>query len=78
MWIKYIYIESIQITSSSETYQTNIYHNDCYLQLSVFKFRMNNSSFLKQAPPLLSASLEINEALGGMGMGVGCLSEEVQ
>ena len=42
-----IYIEAIQITSSSEIYKTIIYHNDCYLQLFVFKFHINNSSFLK-------------------------------
>ena len=38
IWGKYIYIEAIQITSSSGIYKTNIYHNDCYLRLYVFKF----------------------------------------
>ena len=38
----YIYTETIQITTSSGIYQTNIYHNDCYLLLFVFKFHMNN------------------------------------
>ena len=28
-----MYIEQIQITSSSEIYKTNIYHNHCYLRL---------------------------------------------
>ena len=44
VWGKYIYIEAIQITSSSGMYKTNIYDNDCYLRLFVFKFHINNSS----------------------------------
>ena len=28
-----IYIEAIQITRSSGIYQTNIYHNDCYVDV---------------------------------------------
>ena len=44
IWGKYIYIEAIQITSSSGIYKTNIYHDNCYLQLFVFKFHINNSS----------------------------------
>ena len=28
-----MYIEEIQITSNSGICKTNIYHNDCYLQL---------------------------------------------
>ena len=39
----YIYIEAIQITSSSEISNTNTYHNDCYLRSFVFKFHVNNS-----------------------------------
>ena len=46
------HIEVIQITSSSGIYKTNIYHNDCYLQLFVFKFQMNNNSLIE-----ISASL---------------------
>ena len=47
IWGKYIYIEAIQITGSSGIYKTIIYHNDCYLQLFVFKFHMNKSSFFE-------------------------------
>ena len=47
IWDKYKHIEAIQITSSSKIYKANIYHNDCYLQLFVFKFDMNNSSFFE-------------------------------
>ena len=58
IWGKYIYIEAIQITSSSGIYKTNIYHKDCYLQLFVFKFHMSNTSFFKNKRlPLLSATL---------------------
>ena len=44
---KYIYIEVIQIASTSEIYKTSIYHNDCYLRLFVFKFHKNKFSFVK-------------------------------
>ena len=47
IWDKYKHIEAIQTTSSSRIYKANIYHNDCYLQLFVFKFDMNNSSFFE-------------------------------
>ena len=57
IWVKYIYIEAIQITSSSGIYKTNIYQNDCYLQLFIFKFHMNNSPFFEISATLLSATL---------------------
>ena len=27
---------------------SNIYHNDCYLRLFIFKLQMNNNSFFKK------------------------------
>ena len=51
IWDKYICIEAIQIISSSGIHKTDIYHNGCYLQLFVFKFQMNNSSFFEKDPP---------------------------
>ena len=45
MWQIYIYIHwSNSSASGSGIYKANIYHNDCYLGLFVFKFLMNNSS----------------------------------
>ena len=55
IWGKYIYVEAIQITSSSGIYKTNIYDNDCYLQLFVFKFHMDNSSSLEMNASLFFA-----------------------
>ena len=46
IWGKYIYIEAIQITSSSGIYKTNIYHNDCYLGLFCFQISYYNYLFL--------------------------------
>ena len=58
IWVKYIYIEEIQITSSSGIYKANIYHNDYHLRLFVFKFHLNNSSFFE-----INASLLISGTL---------------
>ena len=41
IWGKYIYIEAIQITSSSGMSYTNIYHNDCYLLFTVICFQIS-------------------------------------
>ena len=39
--------ETILITSSSGIYKANIYHNDCYTRLFVFKFHLIDLSFLE-------------------------------
>ena len=46
IWEKYIYIEAIQITSSSGIYKTNIYHNNCYLGLFCFQISYDKLFFL--------------------------------
>ena len=62
IWDKYIYIEAIQITSSSGIYKTNIDHNDCYLRLFVFKFHMNKSSFFEISASFFQALPSNNAA----------------
>ena len=46
-----IYIEAIQITSSSGIYKTNIYHNDYYLRLFVVKIHTLKSLIDVPPPP---------------------------
>ena len=60
IWGNYIYIEVIQLTSTSEIYKTNTYHNDCYLRLLYLfsNFIWITLLFWNKRLPLLNAMLK--------------------